>query len=87
MNANIGKMFGVLVLGGSSLIANASEIEKPKADEKACRVELRQKNYDATDFNVCLDEEDPAKTLGQILKENPPDDGGCMTPFCGCWLG
>lgn len=81
MKSNIGKLFGVLVIGGSIISAASAEERKP------CDIELRQKtNNPRKKVHITyLDEVDKDKTLTEILEENKPQE--CLTPFCGCWLG
>jgi len=89
--SKISKLFGVLVIGGS-MMAHAAELPLNSSEEEeekeTCKLEIKQ--TDKTRFpaikKMCLDGTEEGTTLGEIIfKLN--DDGDCLTPFCGCWLG
>ena len=87
---NIGKMFGVLVIGGS-MMAQANELgntEKP-LEEPHCQLETVLKKYNlsgnlASSKITCIDSKSDEE-IAQIIKENRGET--CISPFCGCWLG
>ena len=85
MKNNIGKMFGVLVLGGSMMaVANGA------TSDDLCQTEVVSKKYDYEGTPLpfskatCIDEASD-ETVLKIVEESRKE--ACNSPFCGCWLG
>jgi len=90
INSKIGKLFGVLVVGGAMMAQANESLDSQLAEESTfCQLELNQTKYDssgaeASKTATCLDKKTDVEAL-QIIKKLRKEN--CVTPFCGCWLG
>ena len=102
MKRKIGKLFGVLVVGGSMMAyggepVSPQETKEKEEERKNCQLEMVLSNSShfkplCPDTILCLDDKSDEEILETVEKERKycPDfsDGtNCATPFCGCWLG
>ena len=92
VKSNVGKLFGVLVIGGSALAqANDSGSSALQIKDKNtfCQIELDFNQFDkngkkSVTTTTCLDEKSDIQVMDAVEVAR---DKSCMTPFCGCWLG